>query len=98
MYLSMQLMEFHHICFAWQYMQQVARCEYDCRWDDCDKAQMEGHRLQVGCVCSALKMLATCVVRTTRAIQWASKNVIVSYTVHLTKPTLTLLQCYSHEI
>ena len=61
---------------AQQYMQQVAKHEYDCRWDDCDKAQMEGHRLQVGRVHSALRILATCVVRTTRAIRQASKNAI----------------------
>ena len=37
---------------------------------------MEEHRLQVGHVHSALQMLATCVVRTTKAIQWASENAI----------------------
>ena len=59
-----------------QYMQQVARCEYNRGWDNCDKAQMEGHGLQIGRVHSALQMLATCIVRTTRAIQWASENAI----------------------
>ena len=44
---------------AQQYMQQVVRCKYDHRWDDCDKAQMEGHGLQIGHVHSALQMLAT---------------------------------------
>ena len=37
---------------------------------------MEGHGLQVGHVHSALQMLATCIVRTTWAIQQASKNAI----------------------
>ena len=56
------------LSIAQQYTQQVAKHEYHCGWDDCDKAQMEGHGLQVGHVCSALQILATCVVRTTRAI------------------------------
>ena len=64
------------LSIAQQYMQQVARHKYNHRWDNCDKAQMEGHRLQIGCVCSTLQMLATCIVRTTRAIWWASKNAI----------------------
>ena len=37
---------------------------------------MEGHGLQVGHVHSELQMLATCVVRTTRAIRQASENAI----------------------
>ena len=38
------------------------------------QSQMEGHRLQIGCVHSTLQILATCIVRTTRVIWWASKN------------------------
>ena len=61
------------LSIAQQYMQQIARCEYDCGWDDCDKAEMKGYGLQVGHVHSTLQMLATCIVRTTRAIRQASE-------------------------
>ncbi|KAF8131108.1 hypothetical protein EV363DRAFT_1296545 [Boletus edulis] len=59
---------------AQQYTQQFVKCEYDRGWDDCDKAQIEGHGQQIGCVHSTLQMLATCIVRTTRAIKQASEN------------------------
>jgi hypothetical protein len=57
-----------------QYPEQLVKHEYDHGWDDSERAQVEGHGLDIDCICSAMHMLATCVVKTTSAIKRALEN------------------------
>jgi uncharacterized protein with PIN domain len=42
-----------------QYLEQLTKREYDRGWDDSERAQVEGHGLDIDRGCSTMHMLAT---------------------------------------
>ncbi|KAF8546417.1 hypothetical protein OG21DRAFT_1527849 [Imleria badia] len=59
---------------ALQHSDQFVKRKYDRGWDDNERAQVEGHGLNIDHVHSTLHKLAMCVVGTTRAIKRASET------------------------